>query len=640
MTLLLALLLNADAGLLKGRDAPPPEPAIVLQARSLAQDDRVEAIAVLEDYLAQGADPAILPKVALEAGEQRRLAGDPAAAREHFERIGRTWPNTPAHEGAKLGLALLAYETGKASGNSAATLELVADSAAPATMNADRYRLRAIEVSNAGEDAAGLVELAMAYASGDGAVEARVTRTLAHLLPEDTPVPEGTDDAADAAAIDRARAALSAGNFDTAAETATAVLETFPDSEFTNDAEWILKRAEAKDPYSPLTIGVLLPLTGTYAPPGKQVKEALELGVNRNGGGIRLVFKDTAGEAETAVAAFEELVLQEGCAAVIGPLVSDATFPVAIEAQAAGVPLITLTQSPGVTETGSWIYRGMMTIEHQVDGLLDEVMTQQGMSGFAILAPDSEYGRLARDEFLKQVMERGGTVNVVQLYDPAATDFRKDASALGSKDYEARKSELYRLRRAAEERGEDPSKVVLPPKMDYDAIFVPDSYARVALVASALAYEEFPVGNFQPRRGMNNIPLLGLSGWHNEELFTRGGLYVQNSVFVDAYTLQDPALQAFHLEFREASGRSPGVLDAIAYDTGRLVSVAARSQPESREAFRATLSGAALSAPVSSGGRFDADREIVRDLYVLTIQRDAGIRLVEPIESDPAPDPG
>ena len=108
-------------------------------------------------------------------------------------------------------------------------------------------------------------------------------------------------------------------------------------------------------------------------------------------------------------------------------------------------------------------------------------------------------------------------------------------------------------------------------------------------------------------------------------------------MFVDAYTLQDPASKAFHLEFREGTGRSPSMLDAVAYDAGRLVSVASRTQPEHRDAFRATLSGAALSAPVAAGGRFDGDREVTRELYVLTIERDAGIRLVHPIETDDAP---
>ncbi|MCP4809249.1 MAG: ABC transporter substrate-binding protein [Proteobacteria bacterium] len=632
MKLLLALLLSSHAGLLKGRDAPADDPAIVVQARSLAASDRMEAIAVLEEYLAQGADPELLPVVALNAGEQRRLGGDPSSAREHFQRVLKSWPDTDAAQGAKLGLALVAYDTDNASGNTSAQLGLIADEVAPPSMNADRYRLLALEAIDAGEPDSkiqALVENAYVYAD-DPSVAGRVERSLGHLRPEETPPPDvsETNDAADIAALDKARRALQEGDYASAVEHADALQSTFPDSELLLEAEWVKKKAEVSDPYDALKIGVLLPLSGTYAPPGKQVKQALELAVDRAGGGVQLVFRDTAGDADTAVTAFEELVLDHGCAAVIGPLVGDVSFPVALHAQAAEVPLVTLTQSAAITETGNWVYRGMMTIEHQVDALLDEVMGERGMLQFAVMAPESDYGRLAKEEFLKQVVERGGTVSVVEMYDPDATDFRKNAAMIGRKDYEARRSELYRLRKDAEERGEDPSKVVLPPQMDYDAIFIPDSYTRVALVASALAYEEFPVGNFQPRRGVENIPLLGLSGWHNAELFTRGGLYVQNSVFVDAYTLLDPKSHAFAAEFRDAVGRNPGVLDAVAYDTARLVSVAARTQPADRYGVRSALSGANVSAPVSTGGRFDGDREVVRDLYVMTITRDVGITLV------------
>lgn len=630
VTLLLSSVFSAHAGLLKGRDTVPDDPAIVVQARSLAETDRLEAIAVLEDYLAKGADPALLPIVALNAGEQRRLGGDPTAAREHFQHVLKTWPDSDSAKAARLGLALTAFDSGNASGNSTAQLGLVGAEGVPPSMNADRYRLLALDAEAQGlDELQTLVESAYLYAE-DPSVAARVERSLGHLRPEETPPPDlsAGNDAADVAALDKARRALAEGDYADAISAAEALTSTFPDSELLLEAEWVRKKAEAKDPYSPLTIGVLLPLTGTYAPPGKQVKQALEQAIATSGGGVRLIFRDTAGDADTAVLGFEELVLDQGCAAVIGPLVGDAAFPVARQAQAAEVPLITLTQTAAVTETGSWIYRGMMTIEHQVDGLLDEVMGERGMLQFAVMAPESDYGKNAKDEFLRQVVERGGTVSVVETYDPAATDFRKNAAMIGRKDYEARRSELYKLRKDAEERGEDPSKVVLPPKMDYDAIFIPDSYTRVALVASALAYEEFPVGNFQPRRGVENIPLLGLSGWHNPELFTRGGLYVQNSVFVDAYTTLDAKNQAFAQEFRNDVGRSPGVLDAVGYDTGRMVSVAARTQPADRAAFRAALSGANLSNPVAAGGRFDTDREVARDLYVLTITRDVGITLV------------
>jgi branched-chain amino acid transport system substrate-binding protein len=636
-SLLLALVLSAAAnpGLFGRSDATVDDPAIVLQARSVAASDRMEAIAILEDYLAEGSNLELMPLVALNAGEQRRLAGDAASAREHFQHVARTWPDHGAKQAAALGLALLAYDSGTASGNTAATLELVDDPSVPSTMNADRFRLLALQKAQGGagdSELTLLVENAFAAAEGDPAVEARVARSLAHLAPEDMDVSAGDgsiQDAADVLALEKARAALRADDYGRAADLARSVASTFPDSEHLLEAEWIAKRAAAHDPYDPLVIGVLLPLTGTYAPPGKQLKEALELGMDDSGGGVRLVFKDTAGSADQAVAAFEELVLQDGAAAVIGPLLADAAFPVANQAQAAGVPLVALTQSPGITETGGWVFRSFVTVEQQVDGLLDEVMDHRGMQNFAVLAPESDYGRLAQDEFLKQVTERGGTVSVAETYDPTLTDFRKDAAALGNKDYEARKGELYRLRKEAEDRGEDPSKVVLPPSIEFEAIFIPDSYGRVALVASALAYEEFAVGNFAPRKGAKNIPLLGLNGWHNSELFTRGGLYVQNCVFVDAFYPSDPAVSDFVRSYRDLVGRSPSVMDAIGYDTAKLVSVASRTRPEDREAFRVALAGSNLKAPVASGGRFDGDREVARELYVLTITRDVGIERVD-----------
>ena len=45
-----------------------------------------------------------------------------------------------------------------------------------------------------------------------------------------------------------------------------------------------------------------------------------------------------------------------------------------------------------------------------------------------------------------------------------------------------------------------------------------------AMVASALAFEEFPVGKFRPKRDMTPVTLLGLNAWNNEELARRGGM--------------------------------------------------------------------------------------------------------------------
>ncbi|MCB9741143.1 MAG: penicillin-binding protein activator [Alphaproteobacteria bacterium] len=645
LLLSLAILLSTQAGIFGSGSSTTDDPAIVVQARSVAKTDRLEAISILEDYLADGGDEVLLPQVALNAGEQRRLSGDASSARAHFRRVTEDWPGDSAADAASLGLALLSYEEGHSSGNAEATLSMVPDELVPDTMNADRYRILALNAAAAGRsevEVRTLVSRALAFAEADPTTRARAQRQLSHLMSAEQAAELGDMPdigSGDEQALAQARAALKADDFPRAIELARSLAATFPDSELLEEAEWVIKRAQAGDPFDARKIGVLLPLSGTYAPPGKMLRDALELAVG-SGSGIKLIIKDTAGDPETAAAAFEELVLEEGVAAVIGPLLKDAAFPVAALAQDAQVPLVALTQAPGVTETGDWIFRSYLTYEQQVDALLTYSMGERQMQRFAILAPDSDYGRNTRDEFTRQVLERGGEVVRVVMYEPETTDMRKAAAQLGAKDYSARSGEFYRLKKEAEEKGMNPDKVVLPPLQDFDAIFVPDNYARVALVASALAYEEFAVGGFKPKRHDVAVPMLGLNGWNSPELAVRGGLPVQKCLFVDAFDVQDddPAVQDFIADYRAAYGRPAGLIDAVGYDTGRLLSVASRANPQDREAFRAALASASAAHPVSRAVSFTEDRELGRQLYVFSVDSEGIYRAYPPSQRPDAPE--
>jgi ABC-type branched-subunit amino acid transport system substrate-binding protein len=224
-------------------------------------------------------------------------------------------------------------------------------------------------------------------------------------------------------------------------------------------------------------------------------------------------------------------------------------------------------------------------------------MNQQQMKRFAIFAPTTPYGEHATALFEDAVTERGGEVTVSETYDPTATDLLPFARALGRKDYENRKRELYDLRKEAEEKGGNPDRVVLPPQLDFQALFLPDNAVRVPLACAALAYEEFPMGDFRPTKDSPYIPLLGLSGWNNANLVTQGGPYARTGLFPDVWNVPvlsaedtswslDAVGQAFVEAYRADTGRTPTPLEAIVSDTGRLVAAAARSDADSREAFR------------------------------------------------------
>jgi ABC-type branched-subunit amino acid transport system substrate-binding protein len=627
---LLTLLLLPSSALAGRRSRPPVgrDPAIVQQALSL--QDRTEAILLLEDYLARGSNPALVSEVRIHAGEQRRLAGDLPGARAHFETAAAE--KGRSQRVAELGLALVHLE-GNRSGNALATLRFVPEESAPDTMNADRFRLLALEAlaGRGSGDGSALAEKALAYAATDPTVRQRTRLDLAALLPAapaDTgPAPEN----AEMQAIVRAETALAGRDFQETLRLVEALHTAFPETEFADRADWLAKRARARDPYSARRIGVLLPLSGPYGAAGKQVRLALEMAAADSGSGMELVFRDTAGEIETGRTAFESLLIAEGVAAIIGPLLKDVALAVAKDAQASGTPLITLTQAKGITEVGEWVFRGMITPGQQIDSLLAHAMGELGMARFAVMAPDNSYGHGVVETFNRQVVERGGQVMISVFYDPEASDLRAYASELGQKDYKARWRELRDLKKDAEEVGMDPDKVVLPPLVNFDAIFIPDSARRVPLVASALAYEEFAIGGFKPKRDMEALPLLGLNAWHNPKLPELGARYVRHALFVDAFstTRADPAVEAFVSRFSAEVGQDPGVLEAIVYDLGKIVAVATRTSPPSREAFRASLAGVGLSQPVAGGGSFGPTREVHRELIVFTIDTE-GIVEVQP----------
>jgi ABC-type branched-subunit amino acid transport system substrate-binding protein len=331
----------------------------------------------------------------------------------------------------------------------------------------------------------------------------------------------------------------------------------------------------------------------------------------RDGNPIQLVFADTKGEEATALLELERLVLEEGCVAILGPLLKNEVMPVAEAAQMMHVPLVALSQAKNPTSHGDYIYRGFLTPQQQIEALLDHVITERGYGRFAVLYPDNTFGRAALESFQQVAESKGVTVVRKQAYDPQATAFLDAARQLGDKTRASGSSDYARN----------------PPTIDYDALFIPDNYQRSALVASSLAYEEFPVGGFRPTYGSHGLLLMGLNSWNNDAIAEAGGQYIQGSIFVDAFwsRSEDAAVVDFVSDYQASFGRKPGIIDAVTYDTTRLLSLAVKSNTRSRSSLLEALGEAWLPDPVSTGSTFGADRQIRRSPQLMTITT-SGIR--------------
>ncbi|MEZ4316491.1 MAG: penicillin-binding protein activator [Myxococcota bacterium] len=609
----------------------PVIPDVVEDALAFATTDRTKAVTLLEDAIAEGPKAKELPVLTLHAGEQRRLSGDLDAAQAWFEQSLQADSGGVFSDAARLGIVLVGARRGLDAAG-VADLKRIGEKEVLDTQNADRFLFLAVDATRNND--AGKVnqysKRALGYAKSDPTVNARVKAALEKLA---SGGPVQIVQAGNDSMIDRARAALERGDRARAAELAATAVSEAADGSFEKlQAEYMVKRAEASTVVNPDLIVVLLPMSGKYEAVGRQVQEAFEFGYKAGGGTRKLSFVDTDATPDGAVLALEKAVLQDGAVGVVGPLLSDATEVVVEAAAALEVPLLSLSQS-NESDTHPWVFQGVPSIGDQIDALVDFEMTRENRRAFAIFAPDNAYGQRAGKEFRESVEAKGGAIKVETYYDPNAPALMEFASKLGRKDEGNRKAELWKLKKEAEEKGGNPDQVVLPPVIDYDAIFLPDNSRKIPIACAALAYEEFPIGEFKPRRDDKLIPVLGLSGWNNAELVAAGGEYVRGSRFTDAFFVSDS--EEFALTYKASLGRTPSSLEAVAVDAARVLGTATRSSIASRDDLRQALATAQVTGAPTGATGFDSERRRIQSrIRILSIDRDG----IQPVDG-PVPTP-
>ena len=71
----------------------------------------------------------------------------------------------------------------------------------------------------------------------------------------------------------------------------------------------------------PKAVGAVLPMTGKYKPLGEAVLRGMQLALK--GSDIELVVKDSQGDPTTSAKLVEQLAMDDGVIAIVGPLLTD-----------------------------------------------------------------------------------------------------------------------------------------------------------------------------------------------------------------------------------------------------------------------------------------------------------------------------
>lgn len=431
-------------------------------------------------------------------------------------------------------------------------------------------------------------------------------------------------------------------------ETLREFLREAPAHAFAPQAKELLERAGRRAQVRPKVVGAVLPLTGRYKPLGEAVLRGIELALR--GSEVELIVKDSQGDVNLAGKQVEELALDEGAIAVLGPLLADDSRRAAVVADELEVPIITLTRAEGITAIGPRVFRNMLTNSQQAKALADYAIGTLGYKSFAMLYPDIPFGQELTGEFWDEVVARGGEVRGAESYEHDQTTFTSEVKKLVGRFYledrtdylekyrEISSSNLdaYRKRKAVEKL-----RSSLEPVVDFEALLIPDSWQRVGLVAPALAVEDLITNACDPKdlekikkatgkKQLKTVTLLGTNTWSSPkgrtglpELVERGGKFVTCSVYVDGFFADSkrPATRKFVSAFGEAyKGSAPTLLEASGFDSaGMLRHLIEKEAPQSRAQLRDRLSALVGYEGATGTTRFDDKREAQKPLFLLSV---------------------
>jgi ABC-type branched-subunit amino acid transport system substrate-binding protein len=357
-------------------------------------------------------------------------------------------------------------------------------------------------------------------------------------------------------------------------------------------------------------IGALLPLTGDYARFGEAALNGIRLAAKVFGDmyfSIEIKVMDS-GTGPESINKLKKLIGNQNVVGLVGPLLSSSSLSVGKFAQQTKIPVIVISQKSGIPQLGDFVFRNFLTPLQQARTIADYAYNTMGLKTFAVLYPENSYGAELAADFKQAIEELGGVVAEQMSYKQRQTDFSNELEYLFGIEVE----EHLEGRRHVTKYN---------PTIDVDALYIPDYYHTVGLIAPFLVYYD-----------IDDVMLLGSNGWNSPKLLELAGEYVEGAVFVDGFFPESsrPGTVEFVNRFKEAYGYEPGIIEAQAYDAAMMLFLALKQGPVSREGVRDRLKKIKDSKGATARITFDRDGEAQKELFLLTVQDGEIVELARP----------
>jgi branched-chain amino acid transport system substrate-binding protein len=335
----------------------------------------------------------------------------------------------------------------------------------------------------------------------------------------------------------------------------------------------------------PAKIGVISIITGAGAGYGEAITNGFKLArdeINATGAvKIELIFEDSSGKQEQALAAAQKLINSEKVVAILGPTLSTEMKVVGPEANASGVPIMgTSTTAVGITQIGKYVFRNSLPEALAVPSSVKKAVAKYHIKQVALFyGNDDVFTKSGFDTMKKVATDLGLKITTVE-------EFQK-----GQADYKAQLTKI---------------KATKP-----DAIFCSALYDEGAVILS------------QARKMGITVPFVGGNGFNSPKVIeiagaAAEGLIVATPWFVDK---PDPKVKTFVQKYDKAFGKKPDQFAAQAYDALYVMAEALKKAGTAdRDKLRDALAATRNFNGVLGKFSFDSERDVDMEPTVLVIK--------------------
>jgi branched-chain amino acid transport system substrate-binding protein len=319
---------------------------------------------------------------------------------------------------------------------------------------------------------------------------------------------------------------------------------------------------------------------------------------------LTLVPRDTGGTPESAANAARS-ALADGAQLILGPLLAaevGAVGPVARDAKVNVIAFSTATQLAG----GNVFLMGFLPRQEVVREV--SFARERGLSRFAALAPNSEYGRLMADALREAATTAGGTVVKTEFLDPRGADASAPIQRLVGSGGPL----------GPPGAGPPGAAPPAPGSAPFDALLLPEGGEALKQIARQLK----TAGIAEPQ-----VRLLGSGLWDDPAIAGEPALY-------GGWFAASPpeARREFESRFQATYGHAPPRLASLAFDAAALASVLAKGGGTTPFTSEAILNPSGFTG-VDGLFRFTGQGLVQRGLAVLEVQPQGNL-VVSPAPRD------